>query len=253
MAFHSSSPSSVAATPVFMLAGGLGTRLRAVESGPKAIAPVASRPFASYLLRLLARQGFTRVHLLLGVGADAVRDALPELSRLSRLPLDAFTVSTETSPLGTGGAVALAREAAGEITLLVNADSFAEAAYDAMLAEHRQRPDDRAVTLLAIWQEDRADYGGLLLDDDDRVRAFREKGERDPGWINGGAYLLSRRVIEELPPGASSLERELLPRLADGGRLYAHRSRGFFRDIGTPERLALAEAEFPAVAARLGL
>jgi len=250
---HLHLPASPSSVPVFVLAGGLGTRLRAVESRPKAIVPVAGRPFVSYLLRLLARQGFTRFHLLLGVGADAVRDALPELAQLAGLPLEAFSWSIETEPLGTGGALEAARDRAGELTLLINADSFAEAAYDVMVTEHRQWVGDPAVTLLAVWQEDRTDYGGLRLDEDARVRAFHEKGERDPGWINGGAYLFPRPVLDELPHGASSLERDLLPRLAQEARLFAHCSRGFFRDIGTPERLARADAEFPPLAGRLGL
>lgn len=241
-----------ASTPVFVLAGGLGTRLRDVEPRPKAIIPVAGRPFVAYLLRCLCAQGFQRVHLLLGVGADAVRDSIPELARISGLERDAFTFSIEKEPLGTGGAVSAARAHAGALTLLANADSFADIDYAAMLAFHQSHADPDCASLLALWQDDRADYGGLLLDGD-RVGAFREKGERTPGWINGGVYLLPRAIIDSLPEGPSSLERDCLPLLAGQDALLAYRAQGHFRDIGTPERLRAAEQEFRALALRLGI
>lgn len=237
---------------MFILCGGLGTRLRPVEARPKAVVPVAARPFVSYQLALLAAQGFARFHFLLGVGADAVREALPEVARVAGVPLDRFSMSQEREPLGTGGAVGSARERAAAWNLVLNADSFVDAdlgALPTMAAAH----GDEGCALLAVWQENRADYGGLALDPDDRVIRFLEKGGRDPGWINGGVYLLGRAVIDALPPGPSSLERETLPQLASAGRLWAVRAHGFFRDMGTPERLAAAQQEFVAVGERFAL
>jgi mannose-1-phosphate guanylyltransferase len=40
------------------------------------------------------------------------------------------------------------------------------------------------------------------------------------------------------------LSTEVIPRFL--GRILAVRTRGYHRDIGTPEALALAEAEWPA-------
>ena len=51
---------------------------------------------------------------------------------------------------------------------------------------------------------------------------------------------------EHLPAGASSLERDVLPRLASRGQLVAHECPGRFWDIGTPEDFEIAEKELPA-------
>ncbi len=238
---------------VLLLCGGLGTRLRDVDARPKAIVPVAGRPFGAYLLRLLRVQGFERVHFLLGVGADAVSDALPELARLSGFAEAALSSTTEPSPLGTGGALAHAIDSAEQLNLILNADSFAEVDYVAMVRQHRAEARPGEASLLALSVEDRGDYGSLELSEDSHVLGFHEKGERGPGWVNGGAYLLDLRTMTELPVGKSSLELDLFPRLARETRLRGFRAQGFFRDIGTPDRLAAAQLELPAVAERLGI
>ncbi len=50
-----------------ILAGGFGTRLQSVVSDvPKPMAPVAGRPFLTYLLDRLQKQGYTHVVLATG-------------------------------------------------------------------------------------------------------------------------------------------------------------------------------------------
>lgn len=75
---------------------------------------------------------------------------------------------------------------------------------------------------------------------------MRERPDgRGPGLINGGVYVLDRTVAERLPPGASSLERDLLPALAGEGRLGARIYDGAFIDIGVPDAYGEACAMLP--------
>lgn len=231
--------------PAFVLCGGLGTRLRGHEERPKAAIEVAGRPFLAYALRLLRLQGFRRVVLLLGHGAAEVGRVFTGAGIEHRV---------EAAPLGTGGALAAARELVARVNLILNGDSYAEAVYPDLLREHARHASlsGRAVTLLAVRVEDAADYGGLELDDDGRVTGFVEKGRGGPGWINAGVYAAGGRFLRGLPTGASSLERDHLPGLAARGLLRALPARCFFRDIGTPERLAAARVEFRVIGARIG-
>jgi D-glycero-alpha-D-manno-heptose 1-phosphate guanylyltransferase len=229
---------------VFILCGGLGTRLRAVESRPKAVIRVAGRPFLSYTLRLLRKQRFQRIHLLLGMGADQVQAVFagPGIEH-----------SREEEPLGTGGALGSVRERAADLNLILNGDSYAEALYPDLLAEHAARgaSADLGLTLLALETEDSGDYGGLRLEADGRVSAFLEKGLHGPGWINAGVYAAGGGFFRDLPEGRFSLEQEILPALAGRGLLWAQCRRFFFRDIGTAERLNLAQQEFRWVRNRI--
>jgi len=227
---------------VFFLCGGLGTRLRKVECRPKAIIPVAGVPFMGYSLRLLERQGFGRICLLLGHGAD-------EVARVFHG--ERFEHSREREPLGTGGALALAREKAAEWNLILNGDSYAEVIFEDLLREHvrRESASPGGVSLFAVYQDDCRDYGALEIDDG-RVVSFREKGVGGPGWINAGVYATGRRFFDGLPSGKFGLETDLLPALAREGRLWAVKQRFLFLDIGTPERLARAEQVFQRISRR---
>ncbi len=230
--------------PAFVLCGGLGTRLSAYDARPKAIIDVAGRPFLSYALRLLRLQGFRRVVLLLGRGAEEVREVFAG---------DGVEHQTEEIPLGTGGALASTRDLCARANLVLNGDSYAETIYSDLLREHTRhgRHAGAAVTLLAVWSDDAADYGGLALDPDGQVSGFREKGATGPSWINAGVYVVGGRFLRGLPAGPSSLERDHLPALAANGLLRALPVRCFFRDIGTPARLAAAQAEFGPIAVRI--
>ena len=76
--------------------------------------------------------------------------------------------------------------------------------------------------------------------------------------ISAGAYVLERSVLELLAPEQpASIERDVFPRLVGQG-LYGHVARGYWMDIGTPERYLQATYDIlegtvaTEVGARLG-
>src|SRR6266545_2288700 len=83
-----------------VLCGGVGTRLRVVTDGPKAMVSVGGRPFLEFLLRQLRRSGVERVILAVGFQSNVIRNHFGE---------EAFGLhlvySPEVTPLGTGGAL----------------------------------------------------------------------------------------------------------------------------------------------------
>jgi len=244
----------------FVLAGGLGSRLAGVREEPKSIVPVCGLPFLFYLLGALGSAGFTRVFLLLGRGAGAVQRRLgltadgAELSPLEHAIVRRLEIVpiVEAQPLGTGGAITAAAPHHGASNLVLNGDSYLDLDLAAFVAEHLAHPDPtRVATIAAAWQGERSDYGGLDVDDRGAVTGFLEKGCPGAGWIHGGLVVFGRETLRSLPSGVSSLEHDLLPALARAGTLHAFRTRGFFRDIGTPERLREAEEAFVPLRRRL--
>src|SRR6188508_925154 len=90
-----------------ILAGGLGTRLREALGGrPKALAEVGGRPFIEWQLLQLKAQGLRRVVLCTGYRGDLIEADLGDGARLGM----ELVYSTERSPLGTGGALGLAKD-----------------------------------------------------------------------------------------------------------------------------------------------
>jgi len=51
--------------------------------------------------------------------------------------------------------------------------------------------------------------------------------------INAGIYIFKPAILEHIPAGPVSLEKEVFPRILDHG-VYAARQQGVFIDIGTP-------------------
>lgn len=218
------------AIPCIVLAGGLGTRLQsAVPDRPKCLAPVGNRSFLEIQLGLLAQQGVTDFVLSLGHLAEQI---LAEADRLSAR-FDIRTV-IEPSPLGTGGAIAFAMHSLNQDEVLVtNGDTFLGGNLSEML-QPLDLPRQELVRMAVVQVPDRRRFGGVQAVGD-RVTGFYEKGASGPGWINAGLYRLHSRVFDSLQPGSAfSFETQILPGLAEKGKLGACQIDGAFTDIGVP-------------------
>lgn len=236
-----------------VLAGGLGTRLRdRLPDLPKAMAPVAGRPFLAWLLDQLADAGFTRVILSVGHLGDAIRSAFGGTHRTVEL---AYAV--ESSPLGTGGALRHALGIAGpgdEPIWAVNGDSILCLDYAAMWSAHAKRAADPLAVTLAVTAATQGARYGVLSIEAGRVTRFNPAGAAGPAPINAGAYLLHRGIFDGWPlPEAFSFESDFLARFADRLRIEAFETDGWFIDIGVPADYERAQVELPTALSRTGI
>ncbi len=226
----------------FVLAGGLGTRLKPRFGDlPKPLAPLGGRPFLVRQLEWLRDRGVDRAVILAGYGADRLQAALGDGGAIGvRLEY-----SVEDEPLGTGGALRLAAAHVDGPALVVNGDTLGEA--DPWTLE-RDRWEQGALGAVALYRVEDASTRGRVEHERGRVTRFVEKDGafRGAAWVNGGQYAFSPELWRALPPGPSSLERDVLPALAQAGRLVGSTCPGRFWDIGTPEDFERAERELHA-------
>jgi D-glycero-alpha-D-manno-heptose 1-phosphate guanylyltransferase len=224
-----------------ILAGGFGTRLRAVVSDlPKPMAPVNGKPFLHYVLAHLEAAGIERVVLSVGYLADKIEAYFGQ--RYGNLTL---VYSLESTPLGTGGGIRLGlTHCTTDTVLVLNGDSFFAVPVANYVAAHAQ---SGAVASLALRRvEDGARYGTLLLDGN-RITAFREKSDEvtGPSLINGGVYLLNREhfLVHTPADQAFSIEYDFFARHASSLNFNGFVTDGYFIDIGIPEDYARAQSE----------
>lgn len=221
-----------------ILAGGLGTRLASrLENIPKAMAPIAGRPFLEILLSQLRRAGCSCVILSVGHLHSSIRDHFG--ASFHGLPID---YAVEEHPLGTGGAIRKALQQAREESVLVlNGDTFLKLDYAAMIEFHRA--EGAPFTLAITQQPSIARYGGVLVEDS-RVVGYEEKSRSGPGWINAGVYVLPKNMPwpSDLPEKFSFEVDFLVPQTASL-KPAAYKVDGFFLDIGIPEDLDRAQVE----------
>jgi len=227
-----------------VLAGGFGTRLQSRFGDlPKPLAPLGGRPLLERQIEWLAGHGVREVVLCTGYGADQVRETLGDGSRFGvRL-----FYSAETEPLGTAGALRLARGHLAGASLVLNGDTLAPCQPWAI---ERARWESGALGAVALFRvADAASRGRVERDGEGRIARFVEKdtAHAGPAWVNGGLYTFAPELWNAIPAtGAVSLEREVLPALAAEGRLVGVEVEGEFWDIGTPEDWERAERRFHA-------
>jgi D-glycero-alpha-D-manno-heptose 1-phosphate guanylyltransferase len=226
-------------TKAIMLVGGLGTRLRSVvSSAPKVLASIGERSFLELLIRQLRSQGIRNLVMCTGYLADQIESRFGDGRKWDV----SIEYSKEEMPLGTAGAVKLAARYLRDIPefLVLNGDSFLEVDFQGLMAFHRQQ-DGAIATMAVLRVENASRYGTVHMDAKGRIKAFAEKtGSETPGVVNGGVYVFDHSLLQHIPEGLASLERDVFPRLLDEG-VYAQEQHGIFIDIGTPEDYARAQ------------
>lgn len=116
--------------PVAILAGGLATRLRPItEKIPKLLVEVAGEPFFSHQLRLLKKNGLTRIVLCVGYLGEMIAEQYGDGSKWG-VQID-YAFDGEKL-LGTGGALIRALPKLGEAFYVLYGDSYLPIDYQAV-------------------------------------------------------------------------------------------------------------------------
>jgi NDP-sugar pyrophosphorylase family protein len=216
-----------------ILCGGKGTRLSTLHPNtPKALAPVAGRPFLAWQIDWLKKNGIADIHLAAGHLSGQLSDWIASQD----LPI---TISTEPRPLGTAGGLKYIEPFLRSNPFMVlNGDSLTPLLdFQALLEQHRRQ---KALATIAVAPiHDTGRYGTVEFDAGKNITAFREKAECSQGWINAGVYLLNRALLKHLPENTPlSIETDIFPQLAAQRQLQAFPAQPPLLDMGTPEGIA---------------
>jgi NDP-sugar pyrophosphorylase family protein len=123
----------------------------------------------------------------------------------------------------------------------MNGDTYISVDYKRLAAYHREKvvSADAIGTIVVARLSDGSASGRIHLEEDGRVRSFREKEPRDgsPCLANAGVYFFEPDIFRFIPEAVpASLEHDSIPAALDAGRaLYGFPAEGNFIDIGTPK------------------
>jgi NDP-mannose synthase len=231
-----------------IFAGGLGMRLRPYTAMlPKPLMPIGDRPMLDLILTQLGRAGFDRVTISTGHLAELVELFCGDGERYG-MRIDYLR---EEQPLGTVGALA---EVGGldEPFLTMNGDVLTDLDYGGLLAGHVT--SDAMATVATTVQHVGVSLGVLKFQDPeepDRCTDYEEKPELSY-TASMGVACWSPRVIEHVRRGERLDFPDLILRLiAAGERVLAHRSTGYWLDIGRPDDYQTAMEEYERIKDRL--
>jgi len=225
--------SDIADVPAALLAGGLATRLRPLtETVPKAMVPVAGRPFIDHQLALLRRNGIRRVVLCLGYLGEQVEAHLGDGRGLG---LDVRYSHDGDRLLGTGGALRRAAPQLGEVSWVMYGDSYMDIDYRAVLAAFSRA---RVLGLLTVLRNDDLwDRSNAVFSDGRLVRYDKRSPTADMHHIDYGVALLRREAIERIPPDVPHDLSDLYRELVAGGEMIGYEVTQRFYEIGSERGL----------------
>lgn len=207
---------------------------------PKAMLPVAGRPFADHQLRWLADGGVTEVVYCVAHLGDQIRAHVGD-GRNAGLHV---RYSDEGPDLmGTGGALALARRAGllPERFLVVYGDSYLTCRPRDVYDDAVERDCD---ALMCVYRnDDRFDTSNVRYADG-MVQEYRKGASQAAGfsYIDYGLGVLTAEVVDALPPDRPSDLADVYRRLSLAGRLAGYPVTTRFYEIGSPAGLAELEA-----------
>ncbi len=241
---------------VIILAGGLGSRL-AEETvlKPKPMVEIGGKPMLWHIMNIYAAAGVREFIVALGYRGEVIKEYFLNFFALNNnLSLDLTTGGTTIHDgnqppwkvhlvdtglqTQTGGRVKRLAPWLGDddTFALTYGDGVADIDVAKLLSFHQGH--NRLATVTTVRPPAR--LGGIIFEGD-RVSEFTEKPQAGEGWINGGFFMLNRRVLDYIDGDDTLWEREPLERLARDGQLMAYRHEGFWQPMDTLRERRLLE------------
>ncbi len=230
-----------------ILAGGLGTRIsEETSTRPKPMIEIGGRPILWHIMKIYSAHGINDFVVCCGYKGYMIKEYFAnyflhmsdvtfdmehnrmEVHQRNAEPWRVTLVDTGDDTM-TGGRLRRVREYLGrEDFCFTYGDGVGDVDVTGAIKFHKQQ--GTLATLTATQPPGR--FGALGLSEH-KVHGFQEKPQGDGGWINGGFFVMSPKVIDYIDGDATIWEKEPMERLAKEGQLSAYYHRGFWQPMDT--------------------
>ncbi len=225
---------------VAILVGGLATRLRPLtNSMPKALVPVAGKPFLLHQLEYLCAQGIRHVVLCTGYRASQI-EAVVGNGSVCGLKVD-YSEDGETL-LGTGGAIAKALPLLGPAFFVLYGDSFLPVSFADVESQWRQT---KKPALMAVFRnEGQWDTSNVFFENPMVIEYNKQEPHPEMNFIDYGLGVLSAEAFADYRDSTPFDLADLYHDLSLVDKLAGMEVFERFYEIGSHQGLAQAEAYF---------
>jgi glucose-1-phosphate cytidylyltransferase len=231
-----------------ILAGGLGTRI-SEESHlkPKPMIEIGGKPILWHIMKQYSVHGIQDFVICLGYKGYAIKDFFAnyflhtsdvtfdmrnnemEVHQNYSEPWRVTLVDTGEETMTGGRLRRVGRFLKDDDAFCFTyGDGVSDLNISALIDFHKQHGKHATVT--AVQPPGR--YGALARDGD-LVTGFVEKPRGDGGWINGGFFVLSPKVLPYISADSTTWEAEPLDQLASESQLVAFQHDGFWHPMDT--------------------
>lgn len=231
-----------------ILAGGLGTRIsEETTTKPKPMVEIGGKPILWHIMKVYGSHGINDFVVCCGYKGYVIKEYFANyFLHMSDVTFDMHnnemqvhhkyaepwkvTLVDTGEDTMTGGRLRRVRTyvESEEAFCFTYGDGVADVDISAQIAFHRSH--GKLATVTAVQPPGR--YGALEMNNT-AVQGFIEKPQGDGGWINGGYFVLSPKVIDVIDGDASSWEGAPLQTLAKQGEFQAYQHRGFWQPMDT--------------------
>ena len=232
-----------------ILAGGLGTRIsEESQLRPKPMVEIGGQPILWHIMKIYSKYNINDFVICGGYKVNIIKDYFAnyflytsdvtfDFSKQNQMTIhrnksEPWRVTIIDTGLNTmtGGRIKRIEEyVKNETFMLTYGDGLSDVNLDELLIEHKK--SKAYVTLTAIQPEGR--FGQLSIDEKSNINRFAEKPKGDGSWINGGFFVCEPEVFKYIDGDEDIWERDPIEKIADEGKLFAHKHVGFWRAMDT--------------------
>lgn len=239
-----------------ILAGGLGTRIsEETHLRPKPMIEIGGHPILWHIMKMYSSHGVNDFVICCGYKGYIIKEYFAnyflhmsdvtfdmqnnkmEVHERHAEPWKVTLVDTGEETMTGGRLKRVARYVQDEDAFCFTyGDGVADLNIGAAIAFHRRH--GKLATVTAVLPPGR--YGALERNGDS-VAGFTEKPRGDGGWINGGFFVLSPKVLSLIDNDQTSWEASPLNQLAQSDQLMAYEHSGFWQPMDTLREKNLLE------------
>ncbi len=223
--------------PVVILAGGLGTRLGSLTAGrPKALVPVAGKPFLFHQLELLRRKGLSHVILSVGYKAALIKRAV-KAAKISGMRIE--FVEDGPVPLGTGGAVRKAAQLVDGPFFVLYGDSYLEINYLAVAQAYKKSGKKGLMTVYR--NNNRLDKSNLIFRRGLIKRYSKNEVTPQMRHIDYGLTIINKEQLKSFPAHRKFDLSAIFQKLIKKNEMAAVEVKKRFYEVGSPSGIQALE------------
>jgi glucose-1-phosphate cytidylyltransferase len=229
-----------------ILAGGLGTRISEESvSRPKPMIEIGGKPILWHIMKMYSSYGINDFVICCGYKGYLIKEYFANyFLHMSDVTIDMQNNSIEVhqkkvepwkvtlvdtgEETMTGGRLKRVAQYLDADFCLTYGDGVGSVDIGSLIKFHKGH--GRLATMTAVQPPGR--FGALDVDGTS-IKSFLEKPQGDGGWINGGFFVLSPKVIDLIEDDSSIWERQPLEALAKDGQLEAYFHQGFWQPMDT--------------------
>lgn len=229
---------------VVILAGGQGTRLSEVTTLlPKPMVKIGNMPILLHIIKIFSKFGHTDYFIATGYKSQIIKNFFKFKSKTYKIinknhslavwihkgqKININVVNTGINSMTGGRILKLKKYLKDENFLLTYGDGLANIDIKKLIKFHIKK--NKIATLTAVRPPAR--FGELNLKNS-LVTKFNEKPQVQQGWINGGFFVLNKKIFNYISNNQTVFEKYPLEKLSEIKELNAFKHFDFWQCMDT--------------------